>query len=294
MTARADTHIAFPALPSLREVSLWAAAGLVVLTTHASVAYYLSTRPPELSAEAAEPAMMIELAPLPMAVPEEVEPENLVAEAPNQTIEPVDEQQEEMAETPVEEPVQPDEVEPIETPEPETVTEAEPVEEIEPEVVEAITPEVAIPLPQPRPVVREEPKKPVEKKKEVVKKDKPTPKRQADVAEKETKPAERRVVQKQASTAPSVSPAKWSSKVQAWVARCARRSSTKESGTVWLTFRIDVNGNVNSARIARSSGSSELDQATVDLVGRCSGAPVPPEPSFAKKPFSLPVQFKTR
>lgn len=292
MTARADTHIAFPALPSLREFSLWAAAGLVVLTTHASVAYYLSTRPPELSAEAAEPAMMIELAPLPVSVPEEVEPENLVEEAPNQTIEPVDEQQEEVAETPVEEPVQPDEVEPIETPEPETVTEAEPVEEIEPEVVEAITPEVAIPLPQPRPVVREEPKKPVEKKKEVVKKEKPAPKRQADVAEKETKPTEKRVVQRQASTAPSVSPAKWSSKVQAWIARRARRSSAKDTGTAQVTFRIDVSGNVVSARLARSSGSSELDQAAVDLIWRSSPVPAPPEPAFARNPISLPVKFQ--
>lgn len=294
MTARADTHIAFPALPSLREFSLWAAAGLVVLTTHASVAYYLSTRPPELSAEAAEPAMMIELAPLPVSVPEEVEPENLVEEAPNQTIEPVDEQQEEVAETPVEEPVQPDEVEPIETPEPETVTEAEPVEEIEPEVVEAITPEVAIPLPQPRPVVREEPKKPVEKKKEVVKKEKPAPKRQADVAEKETKPTEKRVVQKQASTAPSVSPAKWQSKLFSWINRHKRKNSTKDAGIAKVTFRIDTSGNVLSARLTGSTGNAELDQEAVALILRSSPVPAPPEPAFAKRAIVIPIEFQRR
>jgi len=291
MTARAEAHIAFPALPSPREIGLWALAGLVVISAHAAVAYYVSTRPPELAAEASEPAMMIDLAPLPVQAPQEVEPENLVEEQPNETIEPVDEVQTEMAETPVEEPVQPDEVEPVETPEEVAEAEPEEAEEIAPEIAEAITPEVAVPLPQPRPVVREQPKKPVEKKKEVVKKEKPV-KRQADVAEKETKPTEKRVVQRQASTAPSISPAKWSSKVQAWIARRARRSSAKETGTAQVTFRIDVNGNVTSAKLARSSGSSELDQAAVDLIWRSSPVPAPPEPAFARAPISLPVRFQ--
>ncbi len=293
MTARAETHIAFPALPSLREVGLWTAAGLVVLGMHASVAYYVSTRPPALSAEASEPAMMVDLAPLPMAVPEEVEPENLVEELPDQTVEPVDEPQE-VVETPVE----PEQAEPIDTAEPE-VTEAEPqpgetaepVEEIEPEVAEAVTPEVAIPLPEPRPVVREEPKKPVEKKQVVRKKEKPAPRKEAEVAEKETE-SQKRVVQRAVSTAPRVSPAKWSSRVQSWINRKKRDNRTKDAGVATVTFRIDVSGNVLSVRLTGSSGNPDLDKDAVDLIWRASPVPAPPEPDFAKNPIRLPVNFK--
>jgi protein TonB len=294
MTARAEAHIAFPALPSPREIGLWALAGLVVISAHAAIAYYVSTRPPELAAEASEPAMMIDLAPLPVQAPQEVEPENLVEEQPNETIEPVDEVQTEMAETPVEEPVQPDEVEPVETPEEVAEAEPEEAEEIAPEIAEAITPEVAVPLPQPRPVVREQPKKPVEKKKEVVKKqEKPAPKKDAEVAEKETT-VQKRVVQRAVSTAPKVSPARWQSKLFSWINRHKRKNSTGDTGVARITMRIDASGNVLSARLSGSTGNAELDQEAVALILRSSPVPAPPEPAFAKRPIVIPIEFKRR
>ncbi|MEO9339317.1 energy transducer TonB [Mesorhizobium sp. SB112] len=279
-------------LPSLREVGRWTVAGVVVVTAHALAAYTIhSLSQQDLTAQAAESAMMIELAPLPVAPIEEVETVALKEQITEETVEP-----EEVEPEPVEEEVTEEVVE--ETPEevvPEETAEEVP-EEPEQEIAEAITPEVAIPLPQQRPKIV--PEKPVAKK-EPVKRKKPEPRAEPkrEVAKAEPRPARASAATSRQSTAPSVSPAKWQSRVLAWLNRHKRypRSAGGDQGTVSVRFSIDSSGNVVSASLSGSSGNADLDQAALDMVRRASPVPAPP-PEIAKSRMSLtvPVRFSTR
>src|SRR5690606_19122506 len=83
-----------------------------------------------------------------------------------------------------------------------------------------------------------------------------------------------------ASSAPRISPARWQSKVVAWLNRHKRypsgARSRREEGSVNVSFTIDAGGRVLAARVARSSGNAELDQAAVEMVRRSSPVPAPP------------------
>ncbi|MGV6875613.1 energy transducer TonB family protein [Pseudochelatococcus sp. B33] len=65
--------------------------------------------------------------------------------------------------------------------------------------------------------------------------------------------------------------------------------SRGEQGTAYVRFRIDDNGNVLTASIARPSGYLELDAEVLDLVRRASPAPAPP--SDANRTITAPVRF---
>ncbi|WP_424813255.1 energy transducer TonB family protein [Roseococcus sp. YIM B11640] len=69
----------------------------------------------------------------------------------------------------------------------------------------------------------------------------------------------------------------------------------REEGVVYLAFTMDRGGNVLSARIARSSGHSALDEETVELARRASPLPAPPA-DVQGNPLSLtvPVRFSLR
>ncbi|KJZ19316.1 energy transducer TonB family protein [Loktanella sp. S4079] len=56
----------------------------------------------------------------------------------------------------------------------------------------------------------------------------------------------------------------------------ARRPRTRDQGAALVAFQISANGGLASARIARSSGSSEIDQMAIQLVNRASPFPAPP------------------
>jgi protein TonB len=68
-----------------------------------------------------------------------------------------------------------------------------------------------------------------------------------------------------------------------------------ETGVVQIAFTIDRQGKVVASRIARSSGSTALDQETIDTLRRAQPFPSPP----ANMPgdtfeFTVPIRFKVR
>lgn len=289
---------------SFKDAGLWLGAGAVVLFAHAASAYLLRDFDPVPEHDALEQAMEIDLAPLPVSVPEAVRSEALAQEQPPETIEPmeaaeaVQPEPEQAVETPTEtaqqaqpepETVQPvtDEAEPVET------TEAEPQkpELAEEETVAAVTPEVAIPLPQPRPerLVEEkaEPskKKPVRRKAET-----------ADKKAKEAEPPKRKATPpasqaSAASRAPTIDPSRWNSAVRAAIARRAGAVRGMR-GIVRVSFVVSSSGAIVSASVSGSSGDARLDQAALRMV-RSARVPAPPAGlGGSRHAFAIPLSFR--
>ena len=68
-----------------------------------------------------------------------------------------------------------------------------------------------------------------------------------------------------------------------------------QHGTVELAFSLDRQGRVTASRIAKSSGSSALDEATLDLVRRAQPFPAPPpEMAGAEVNLSIPIRYNIR
>jgi periplasmic protein TonB len=68
-----------------------------------------------------------------------------------------------------------------------------------------------------------------------------------------------------------------------------------ETGVAQLAFNVDRSGGVHHARIVRSSGSSLLDSATLDLVMRAQPLPAPPpEIQGAQIPIVVPIRYSAR
>jgi protein TonB len=60
-----------------------------------------------------------------------------------------------------------------------------------------------------------------------------------------------------------------------------------------VSFAVDASGRVTSSRIARSSGSAELDRAALAMVQRASPLPAPP-PELAGSSITVPAVFKPK
>ncbi|CAD7030319.1 energy transducer TonB [Pseudorhizobium endolithicum] len=282
------------------EMALWSSAALVVLTAHISAAAVLLRQEPAPPAENGPPAaIMIELAAEPEAANTE---EDQVAteevdsmEVASKQLEPVEEPPPEPLPEPVEppppeeiaEPVEPEpepvEPEPVEEPEPEPeITETipepppEPVEEVDPleqQMIAALE-NVEVPLPVSRPPPPPEPKK--EPPKRVRKQ--PQASKAAQQAKLQTKQSDRTAATQTTtgSSKPSVSPAKWKSRVQSKIARNARRCPGNDTGTAAVRFSFDGSGNITSVSLSRSSGNSAIDNYIVAAVRRASPIPAPP------------------
>ena len=315
MTA-VPAEIALTKRPPLKETGLWLAAGMVVFAAHAAFAYLLRDIDPAPAHDAMEQAMEIDLAPIPVSVPEAVRSEALAQEDSADTVEPVEEmaetvppEQERVAEAspetaqeirPEAEAGQP--VTPEAQPEPETAQtepeEARPVEAepdapliAEEKTVEAVTPEVAVPLPQPRPerqvAERPEPpkRKPARKKAEIVDR---KAKEAADPPKRTPQPASQASA---ASRAPDVDPSRWNSAVRAAIAR--RASAVRGMrGTVRVSFVVSTSGAIVSASVSGSSGNDRLDQAALSMV-RSARVPAPPAGlGGARHAFAIPLSFR--
>jgi len=315
--------------PPVREAAVWLGAGLLVLATHAAFAVLLRDINPVSGHNAVEQAMEIDLAPLPVSIPEAAQTETLAQEQPAaesgpieeivETVEPEEapEAQEALEEVPPEDRIEERVAEAVE-PEPEPVTEKpespQPTPEnaqsasldpdlsevAEPEIVEAVTPEVAIPVPQPRPKRieerQEEPEaKPVRKKGKVAqeKAKKPeTAKEKPPQAAKPRKQASAPAVQASAaSTAPKIDPTRWNNAVRAAIAR--RASAVRGMrGTVRVSFVVDSTGSIVSASVSGSSGNDRLDQAALGMV-RSAKVPAPPAGlSGSRHAFAIPLTFR--
>ncbi len=68
-----------------------------------------------------------------------------------------------------------------------------------------------------------------------------------------------------------------------------------EQGVAQLAFSIDRGGSVHNVRIVRSSGSSLLDEATLELLKRAAPLPAPPpEIAGAQIAISVPIRYNMR
>lgn len=299
-------EIALDRRPALREAGLWLSAGVVVLAAHGAFAYLLRDVGSLPEHDAVEQAMVVDLAPLPISVPEAVQTETLAQEEPVEETEPLEETTEtaeaepdEVAqETPEQE--TPEQVEDTEqavaeTAEPEEEPEPQEVETDEPEVVEqetaeVVTPEVVLPLPQPRPEPpaekKVERKKPAPRKQETAKKQPPAerPKRQ----DRQPSPASQASA---ASRAPSIDPTRWNSAVRAAIAR--RASAVRGMrGTVRVSFVVSPSGAIVSASVTGSSGDARLDSAALGMV-RAARVPAPPAGlGGSRHAFAIPLTFR--
>lgn len=239
-----------------------------------------------------EPVEQAQPEPEPQPVPEPVETPQEVAEPP-----PVEPPPPEVAEIPEPTPPEPVIEEPLPEPAPEPepqVTETipelppEPVDPIEEQMTAAME-NVEVPLPtfRPPPPIAEKPpeeKKP-EPKKEQPKRAEPKPRQQQQQARQER--AEAKVDAKQSDRtaadrtstgffSQSITPAKWKSRVEAKLARTARKCPSNGNGTATVRFSFDGSGNVTNVSLSRSSGDAKVDDYIVSSVRRASPIPAPP------------------
>ncbi|WP_052340832.1 energy transducer TonB [Salinarimonas rosea] len=98
-----------------------------------------------------------------------------------------------------------------------------------------------------------------------------------------------------ASSAGPAERARWQARLLAHLERHKRYPAAARAqrieGVVHVTFGLDARGSVTSARVARSSGASALDEAAVAMVRRASPAPAPPEGAVT---LTVPVRFDLR
>jgi protein TonB len=252
------TILPAPEEPSLRR---WMIAGTTVVLIHTAIAFwFIYLR--ETNAPVGEPpaAVMIELAPLPVAPPSDVPPEV--------------------------------------TPGPQ-MKQAEPEEVVEPQRTIAVpalppSPKPAVVLmtaPKPKP----KPPKKVAKKVETPERDPPSPRTSAPT-HSEAAPARTAAVPRQGSSGPSAaSIASWRSQVYAHLVRYKPGTSVDGSGTASLSFTINRSGSIVSSRLSGSTGSSTLDQKALEMVRRANPFPAPQsEVGGGSFTFSVPVHFSGR
>lgn len=276
----------------------WALAAACVTVVHGGVALAVAHWPrPESPAGEPAAAVMIELAPMPMAP--EVPPQELAVGAQQEVrteITPV-EDEDELAES-------------EELPEPEPLTAEAPPEamrevsehaaatELEtPDLPEIATAEAVIEAPAAR---RPEPERAEEKPREPERKSEPKktqPKRKPQTltasAPKAVNAARARTNAAPTSgTGAVASTATWRGSVIAHLNRRKRHPGGAARGTATVAFTIDRSGRVLSARLVRSSGSATLDQEAVALARRASPVPAPPANiGRASVTLAVPVRF---
>ncbi|WP_049976265.1 energy transducer TonB [Azospirillum sp. B506] len=262
----------------------WGGSLMLALGVHAAagvamVAWHVPVTP----SEAEPPAVLLELAPLPVAPPEP--PPAIDIPLPEPMPEPV---------------IEP----PPPEPEPEPVVE-EPPPPPPPEPPPVVEPEVVLPKPPPEPP---KPKPEVKKEAPKPKPEKPKPPRpvaqpvqQAPVV---APPAPAQApAPAPAAPAPSAAPSRavptWQGRLLSHLERHKRyprsAQARRQEGVAQVRFTIDRDGNVLSVQLDRSSGVPSLDEETVEMVRRASPLPAPPE-EMAKDRIELvvPVQFFIR
>jgi len=255
------------------ETARWGACFALALTFHVAGAAALITQWNEHSdLVASAPVIMIDLAPVPVA------PEKTPTEVPPDVVQSAAAEPEEVQ---PEKPVEKAEVEPEPVPEPEEV-----VEKIEP--TPAPEPELAM-LPPPKPAMKPKEVKKKQQKRAVA--------RAASTAD--NRAAQAAAPMPGAASRDSNAVPNWKSQLVARLERHKRypseAQSRGENGVAQLAFSIDRNGGVHNARIVRSSGSSALDRATLDLVERAAPLPPPPpELGTTQVAIVVPIRYNMR
>jgi protein TonB len=253
------------------EFRRWSLAAAIVCAAHFGLmAGYLLMPVAEPDGAAASPAVILELAPLPVAP---ASPDDL---APG-----------------------PDMVEAQPTP--------KPPDQVEPEVVESTpkmeTPaeaEVTLPLPQPKAVEKKPEEKTDTQKTETkpVQENTPAPRTTA-APRSEQSTAAAPAAPSPGSAASRAAIASWRDLVLARLQQNKRYPSSAEArheqGVVTLSFSVDRNGRVLARSISRSSGFAALDEEVMAMVQRAQPLPAFP-PAMMQQSVNLvvPIRFSLR
>ncbi len=242
----------------------WTIAGVCVASIYGGSVYAALNWPSEPVAPADPPAaIMIELAPVPVA-----------PDTPQQEVALNVPMEQSQAATPSEQEDKPNE-EPTHEVKPEVKTEVEVEPLPEKEKADAVLAQ-ATPPQQEKPV--EEKKKPDKPKKAQRKPQDRKAKDAPETAAPRAAEAQRAAVNAaaMAGMSSSVSPASWRSMMMSHLNRHKRMPTGGTRGTATVAFTIDRSGRVVSARLASSSGDAVLDQEAVATVRRASPVPAPP------------------
>jgi len=270
----------------LRDGLRWAACFVLVLGVHATAAATLLARwQPADEPLAGGPPILIDLAPV-AAAPDA--PPSEAAPGPTQVETPPDP-------APADKPdPQPDK--------PAVTADVTPKDEPPPDKVEPPAPSVeTLPVPETPPVAADvvlPPPKPHQPKAE-----KTHHRRVADLTSAPPKVEHRAArpaapAPSAASHDPSAMP-RWKSELMARLERYKRypgeAQARGEQGVAHLAFSVDRAGGVHNARIARSSGSSLLDRATLELIARAEPLPPPPpDLRAAQVSIVVPINYNLR
>ncbi|MBS7705819.1 energy transducer TonB [Chelatococcus asaccharovorans] len=310
-----------------RQAARWGLAAVLVATAHVAGAWGVMQWPKDPGpSDPTGAAVLIELAPLPLSpeAPSETEAGPQMAEAepePERPIEPpVEAPETEPLPPPPEppppapEPVpSPPEMEPVppEPAPPRPVVEAQDIHVPElpdvPNAAAVLTPP-APPPPPPKEIKKEvkkaEKKEPpkirrVERRREVERRDKRADRTSAPPTHDAPRGQTAAAPSQGVTQAPSQAPATWKSLLSAHLKRHQRYPrealERNQRGTAYVAFTIDRAGRVLSARLARGSGSSMIDQEAVATLQRSSPVPAPPpEIRGATVSLSVPLVFNLR
>lgn len=164
-----------------------------------------------------------------------------------------------------------------------------------PEIDKPVVADLSLPPPPEEPVVEPEPEKPVEKaEKKPEKKPEPEPKKEkpkkkvetAEKVEKTEKPKDEAQAAAKAGAAGAkagaakggskMSPAAYAKAVMKKV-RSTKKKTVKTKGVAVVAFSVGRDGSLAGVKIARGSGSAELDQVAMEHIRRAAPFPVPPE-----------------
>jgi protein TonB len=283
-----------------RTFARWSFASALVIVTHLAGAWVIARQhSEEASAGAAVPAIMLELAPLPVAPAAEPLDVPPGPETSEYQPEPVSERPE--TETPVETKEPPPEPA-IDLPEPaEPVFEELPMPDLPPVPEPA---EAVLPLPPSKKQVTEKvkeksPERPVREARRLPRQRQMKPQAKATMAPPRSQAAPVRASAAPApgiASASSLSPAKWRGALVAHLNRTKRyppeARMRREEGVVRLSFSIDRSGRVIGFRVAGSSGSPALDREALAMIQRASPLPAPPpEVAGGRIDLTVPVHF---
>jgi protein TonB len=255
---------------SLGITALWVVAGSIAIAGHAAVAAIaLNWTTPDSPLPAAPPVVMISLAPV--AAPQ----------VPEEQVSPGEKAEDSV---PQEEQKRPDKA--VETP-----------QDI-PKLPEKKDDAVAM-LPPPMPEPRPETEPPRETPEQVKKDDKKKTERK--IASRSAAPTSFEAPRATQANAPAAGAARvpvaalasWKSSLMAELNRHKRYpSGSSSNGTAIVAFSMNRSGAVTSARLARSSGDSALDQEALSLPRRASPLPKPPDGvGGGSIALTVPIQF---
>ena len=266
MTAR---MLILPGHDGVGDFKRWSLAAAMVVTVHVGLAasYALWDSSEQEGAEAS-PAVIVELAPMPVA------PSSQLDLAPG-----------------------PEMVEAQAAPKPPPQTKPEVVEPTQ--KIEALA-EVTLPLPEPKAAEEKPQEQPDTQKTDTkpVEQNAPAPRTTA-APRSEQRTADKPAAPSPGSAASHATIASWRDLVLARLQQNKRYPSSAESrreqGVVMLSFSVDRSGRVLSRSIARSSGVAALDEEVLAMVQRAQPLPAfPPAMTQPSVNLVVPIRFTLR